>query len=51
MELTKKQATIKYCVYCLLIVIADLMQNVGGLWFEIGGARCFLSSRLPLFSV
>ena len=23
MELTKKQATIKYCVYCLLIVIAD----------------------------
>ena len=41
MELTKKQATIKYCVYCLLIVIADLMQNVGGLWFEIGGARCF----------
>ena len=49
MKLTKKQATIKYCVYCLLIVIADLMQNVGGLWFEIGGA--FLSSRLPLFSV
>ena len=41
MKLTKKQATIKYCVYCLLIVIADLMQNVGGLWFEIGGARCF----------
>lgn len=41
MELTKKQATIKYCVYCLLIIIADLMQNVGGLWFEIGGARCF----------
>lgn len=41
MELTKKQKTIKYVVYCLLIVLAALLQNTEGLWFEIGGARCF----------
>lgn len=41
MELTKKQKTIKYTVYCLLIALAALLQNTQGLWFEIGGARCF----------
>lgn len=41
MELTKKQRTIKYVAYCLLIVFAALLQNTDGLWFEIGGARCF----------
>ena len=41
MELTKKEKTIKYAVYCLIIAAFSLLQNVGGLWFEIGGARCF----------
>ena len=41
MELTKKEKTTKYLVYCLVIAVAALFQNVGGLWFEIGGARCF----------
>ena len=41
MELTKREKTIKYAVFCLLISAAALLQNVGGLWFEIGGARCF----------
>jgi rod shape-determining protein MreD len=41
MELTKKEKTIKYGVYCLLIALGALLQNVGGLWFEIGSARCF----------
>jgi rod shape-determining protein MreD len=40
MELTKKQRTIKYLVYCLLIAFAALLQNTD-LWFEIGGAHCF----------
>jgi len=40
-ELTKKEKTIKYCVYCAFIALFSLLQNVGGLWFEIGGARCF----------
>ncbi|MBR3737707.1 MAG: rod shape-determining protein MreD [Eubacterium sp.] len=41
MELSKKEKTIKYIVFCVLIALAALLQNVGGLWFEIGGARCF----------
>ena len=41
MELTKREKTIKYIVFCLIIAVATLLQNVGGLWFEIGGARCF----------
>ena len=41
MELTKREKTIKYAVFCLLIAVSALIQNVGGLWFEIGGARCF----------
>lgn len=42
MELTKKQRTIKYFCYFLVIVLADLLQNVSGLFPEIAGARCFL---------
>lgn len=41
MKLTKKEKTIKYLCYCLLIGVGALLQNVGGLWLEIGGARCF----------
>ena len=41
MELTKKEKTIKYSVFCAFIALFSLLQNVGGLWFEIGGARCF----------
>lgn len=41
MELSKRDKTIKYVVFCALIAAAALLQNVGGLWFEIGGARCF----------
>ena len=41
MELSKKDLTIKYSLYCVIIAVAALLQNVHGLWFEIGGARCF----------
>ncbi len=41
MKLTKKELKIKYSFYCLIIAAFALLQNVGGLWFEIGGARCF----------
>ena len=41
MNLTKKEKTIKYAVYCLLLLVSGLLQNVGGMWFEIGRARCF----------
>ena len=41
MELTKKEKTTKYVIYCLVIAFASLFQNVGGLWFEIFGVRCF----------
>lgn len=42
MELTAKQKTKKYVIYFLIIVVADLLQNVSGLFPEIYGARCFL---------
>ena len=41
MELTKREKTIKYTLSCLIIALFALLQNVGGLWFEIAGARCF----------
>lgn len=41
MQLTKREKKIKYLVYCLVILAAALLQNIGGLWFEIGSARCF----------
>jgi rod shape-determining protein MreD len=46
MELTRKQNVIKYVCYCLIILVVDLLQNTGGLFPEIFGARCFL--LLPL---
>lgn len=46
MELSKKQKTMKYFCYCLMILLADLLQNTGGLFPQIFGARCFL--LLPL---
>ncbi|MGN1202291.1 MAG: hypothetical protein ACI4RF_03280, partial [Eubacterium sp.] len=42
MELTRKQKTIKYFCYCLIILLADLLQNTDGLFPQIFGARCFL---------
>lgn len=42
MELTKKEKTVKYIVYCLLIAVASILQNVSGLFPQVGGARCFL---------
>lgn len=52
MHLTKKEKTIKYLIYCGIIALFSLIQNVGGLWFEIGGARClFLIPLSILFSV
>lgn len=41
MELTKNKKIIKYCVYGAVLLIAALLQNIGGLFFEIGRARCF----------
>lgn len=41
MKLSKKQMTIKYSVYCLLILLAEIFQSVNGLFPEINGARCF----------
>lgn len=41
MELNKKQRTIKYSVFAVIIALSALIQNVGGLSLEIGGARCF----------
>ena len=42
MELTKKERTIKYVVYAVILCLLSLLQNVGGLWLEIGGASCFV---------
>lgn len=42
MELTGTQKTIKYFCCCLIILLADLLQNTPGLFPEIFGARCFL---------
>lgn len=42
MELTAKQKAIKYFSYCLIILLADLLQNTPGLFPQIFGARCFL---------
>ena len=42
MELSKREKTIKYTFYCVILAAAALLQNVHGLWLQIGGARCFL---------
>ena len=36
--MSKRQQTIKYIFYCLIILICDLLQNVSGLFPEIYGA-------------
>ncbi|MBQ9516844.1 MAG: rod shape-determining protein MreD [Eubacterium sp.] len=41
MNLSKRDLTIKYTLYCVILAAAALLQNVHGLWFQIGGARCF----------
>lgn len=42
MELTKKEKTIKYLIYCAIIAVLSLIQNVCTQWFEIGSAVCFV---------
>lgn len=42
MDLTKRDRTIKYVVYCLLIAVSSLLQNASGSLLELGNARCFL---------
>ena len=42
MELTRKQKTIKYLCFCLIILLSDLLQNTTGLFPQIFSARCFL---------
>lgn len=42
MHLSKRDMQIKYVVYCLLLCLCSIFQNVDGLFLEIGGARCFL---------
>lgn len=49
MELTLKQKAKKYTIYCLIILVADLFQNVSGLFPEIYGARCFLILPIVIF--
>lgn len=41
MNLTKKERTIKYLIYCLLILASALIQNVSSDILQIGRARCF----------
>lgn len=40
-QLTKKEKSIKYISYCLILMLCAVLQNINGLFFEIGGARCF----------
>ena len=42
MELNSRQRKIKYACLALIILALDLLQNVGGLFPELFGARCFL---------
>ena len=42
MDQRHKYNLIKYSVYCLITALASLLQNVGGLFPEIYGARAFL---------
>lgn len=39
---TRNKQVKKYVIYCLFILIAELLQNVSGIIPEIFGARCFL---------
>lgn len=42
MELNRKNKVIKYVAFCLIIIFADLLQNVTGLLPQIGNARCLI---------
>lgn len=42
MDLTTHQKTKKYIIYCLILSLCALLQNVPGLLLQIGTARCFL---------
>lgn len=41
MNLTKRERTIKYVIYCLFILAAGLLQNSGASILELGRAKCF----------
>ncbi|MBR2133627.1 MAG: hypothetical protein IJ851_02845 [Eubacterium sp.] len=49
MELTSQQRKIKYAVLCGALLVLHLLQNVGGLFPEIAGARCFLLLPAAVF--
>ncbi len=42
MELSYRDKTIKYTVYCLVLTAAAILQNVFAARLEIFGARCFI---------
>ncbi len=42
MELSYKEKTTKYLVYCLVLTAAALIQNVFAVRLELFGARCFI---------
>lgn len=42
MELTKKQRYTKYICFGVMLVLAELLQNISGLLPEILSARCFI---------
>lgn len=42
MELTKKQKTIQYVLYGVMLLAASLLQNTGGLFPTVFSAHCFL---------
>lgn len=48
MELTKKEKTTKYLIYCLVFAVGALLQNVTGAWLQIGNARCFFLIPLAI---
>lgn len=42
MELSYRDKTIKYTVYCLVLAAAAILQNVFAARLEVFGARCFI---------
>lgn len=42
MDLTRKQRTTKYIVFCAFLLLAHLLQNTAGILPEPLGARCFI---------
>ena len=51
MELTKKQRYTKYICFGVLIIAAELLQNISGLLPEIYSARCFIMIPALIFIV